>query len=514
VLGLLIVGGCITQWNPKIPAALGQSSAAASPSAKSGRFDVRDYGAKGDGRSIDTDSINRAINAAVSVGGGTVVFSAGTYQSASIHLQSNITLDIGPGATLVAATPGIGAVYDNAEPNPAAGAYQDFGHTHWHNSLIWGDGLHDVAIVGTGRIVGTGLIRDDGDTSHANKAIALKLCRNVILRDITIAHGGWFGILATGVDNLTIDNLKIDTNRDGMDIDACRNVHISNCSVNSPQDDGICLKSSYGLGLARATENVTVDNCQVSGYDEGTFLDGTYQHTSHEPIGRIKLGTESNGGFKNIAISNCVFANCRGLALEEVDGGDLEDVSISNITMRDIGNSPIFLRLGGRQRAPAGTPMGSLRRVSISHIDVYNAAPRSSVIIAGVPGYPIQDVSMSDIHICYKGGGTASQASLSPPEDVRGYPEPDSFGGMPSYGFFVRHVKGLSLKDVGLSTLAPDLRPPFVLEDVDGARLIDVDAEHGVPVSTFKLTGVSRLELRDVRGIADGKQDRSKDGAM
>jgi Endopolygalacturonase len=214
--------------------------------------------------------------------------------------------------------------------------------------------------MGTGTIYGKGLVRSGGKgNGKPNKAIALLNCFNVIIRDITINHGGWFAILATGVDNLTIDNLKADTNRDGFDIDCCKNVRISNCTVNSPFDDGICLKSSFGLGYAKATENVTITNCQVSGYDEGSLLDGTFRHTKkyndstdHGPTGRIKFGTESNGGFKNITISNCVFDYCRGLALETVDGALLEDVTINNITMRDIQNSPIFIRLGARMRGP------------------------------------------------------------------------------------------------------------------------------------------------------------------
>ena len=154
-----------------------------------------------------------------------------------------------------------------------------------------------------------------------NKAIALKLCRNVVFKDFTIYRGGHFGILATGVDNWTLNNVKIDTNRDGVDIDCCRNVRMSDCSVNSPSDDGICPKSSYALGKARPCENITITNCQVSGWELGTFLDGTYKVSEKGPgTGRIKCGTESNGGFKNITISNCVFANCRGLALESVDG--------------------------------------------------------------------------------------------------------------------------------------------------------------------------------------------------
>jgi polygalacturonase len=192
-----------------------------------------------------------------------------------------------------------------------------------------------------------------------NKAIALKNCRNVHLADFSILKGGHFGLLLTGVDNLTIDNLVIDTDRDGMDIDCCRNVRVSNCSVNSPWDDGICPKSSFALGYARPTENLTITNCYVSGcWELGTMLDGSFRRNSDPTYsfrtGRIKLGTESNGGFKNITITNCVFEGCGGLALETVDGALLEDIAISNITMRDISNCPIFLRLGARMRGPAG----------------------------------------------------------------------------------------------------------------------------------------------------------------
>ncbi len=177
-----------------------------------------------------------------------------------------------------------------------------------------------------------------------NKAIALKNCRNVILRDFSMLAAGWFAVLATAVDNLTIDNLKIDTNRDGMDIDCCRNVRVSNC-------DAICPKSSFALGYPRATEKVTISNCYVTGgYQLGTMLDGTFKRFGlefeHHATGRIKCGTESNGGFKNITISNCVFESCRGFALETVDGAAVEDITFVGITMRDIRNAPLFFAIG------------------------------------------------------------------------------------------------------------------------------------------------------------------------
>ncbi len=325
-------------------------------------FDVRKYGAVADGKTIDSPAINKAIEAAAAAGGGTVYFPAGVYASYSIRLKSNIVLYLEQGATILGANTsltGTTSGYDPAEPNDPWESYQDYGHNHWHNSLIWGEGINNFAIVGTGLIWGKGLSRGGMDHEKpkaetpgaGNKAIALKNCHNVLLRDFSILEGGHFGVLATGVDNLTIDNLKIDTNRDGLDIDCCKNVRVSNCSVNSPWDDGICPKSSFALGYARATENVTITNCYVTGdYQLGTMLDGTYKRwepgSKIVPTGRIKCGTESNGGFKNITISNCVFESCRGFALESVDGALLEDITFTGVTMRDIRNSPIFLRLG------------------------------------------------------------------------------------------------------------------------------------------------------------------------
>ncbi|MDF2432130.1 MAG: hypothetical protein JWP44_1761 [Mucilaginibacter sp.] len=439
-------------------------------------FNVKDFGAIGDGKTLDSKAINKTIDTAAAAGGGTVYLPAGNYLSGSIHLKSNISLFLDQGATLIAAPVTTENGYDDEEAS-ANTLYQDSGHSHWHNSLIWGENLHDISILGQGTIWGKGLHKDYVKGKQtANKAIALYLCRNVNIRDISILHGGWFAILATGVDNLTIDNVKLDTNRDGMDIDCCRNVHVSNCSVNSPYDDGICLKSTFGLGFARATENVTITNCEVSGFDEGSFLDGTYKRTKNaqygtSPTGRIKFGTESNGGFKNISISNCIFNYCRGLALETVDGGLLEDVTINNITMRDIVNAPIFLRLASRMRGPENVPVGELRRVMISNIVAYNVEPGQGVLISGIPGHPIKDINIHDVKIYFKGGGTTAQAEHAVPEMEKGYPEPGSFGVLPAYGFFIRHVEGLKLDNIELRFLNDEQRPAFIFDDVKTGEL-------------------------------------------
>ena len=511
------------------------------PANDPGVYSVRAFGATGDGKTLDTAAINKAIDSAAAAGGGTVYFPAGNYLSVSIRLKSNIALYLDHGATIIAANTSDNIKYDPPEPNDWD-KYQDFGHSHWHNSLIWGENLTNVSILGTGTIWGRGLVRsgsqsrtqpqndslnkaragepkmpfdypnprDAVEPGWGNKSISLKLCRNVIIRDVSILHGGHFAILATGVDNLTIDNLKIDTNRDGIDIDACRNVRISNCTVNSPFDDGICPKSSFALGYARATENVTITNCQVSGYDEGTLLDGTFKrdynrYTVSGPTGRIKFGTESNGGFKNITISNCVFDYCRGLALETVDGGLLEDVAITNITMRDVANSPIFLRLGRRLRGPQGPPVGALRRVSISNVIVYNAEPKYASIISGIPGHDIEDVRLSNIRIYYKGGGTRQQAELDPPENENDYPEPARFGEMPAYGFFIRHVKGMEMSDVEVSYLKDEARSAFILSDVRGIELRHIKAQHAPNIPMFILKDVEEFSILQSQPLADTK---------
>jgi len=283
-------------------------------------------------------------------------------------------------------------------------------------------------------------------------------------------HCGHFALLATGVDNMTIDNLFIDTNRDGLDIDCCRNVRISNCTVNSPQDDAIVLKASYGLGYFRDTENVTIADCVVSGYDEGTVADGSYRYSEPQPsdkgyrCGRIKFGTESSGGFKNIAITNCIFDHCWGFALETVDGGFLEDVVISNITMRDI-RTPFFLRLGARMRSPEGTPVGKMHRILINNINVFNAESRYASIISGIPGHKVEDVTFSNIRIHYKGGYSKDDATSSPPENENSYPEPSMFGTIPASVFFIRHAQNIHFKNMEVGFEQPDMRPRFVLED-------------------------------------------------
>ena len=464
---------------------------------------VRDFGAKGDGMTIDSPAINAAIKAAAEDGGGVVYLPSGKYASYSIRLASHVEIYLEKGAIIYAAKPTETEGYDLAEDFEFGPEYQDYGHSHWKNSLIWGIGLEDITIGGEGLIDGSGLIPDYGDDRafrvaplRGNKAISLKNCVNVTLKDMTMFNCGHFALLATGVDNLNIRDLVIDTQRDGLDIDCCRNVVIANCRLNCPWDDAIVLKASYGLGKFKDTEDVVITNCLISGFHLGSMLDNTnvaphdkpgYSTSPekrtkapfiHRGTGRIKFGTESSGGFRNIAVSNCTIDCCGGILLETVDGGVLEDVVFDNITMRGT-NAPLFFRLGARMRSPENTPVGIFRRVLISNINVSNADPRYPILISGIPGYRIQDVTIRNFNIQFQGGLTPADAvpADAVPENEKMYPEMTMFGIIPASGMYLRHIDGIELDGIHFSFIKPDTRPLMIKDDVSNIKLNNITVE-------------------------------------
>ena len=436
-------------------------------------YNVRDFGAKGDGKTLDHVAINQTIEKACDNGGGQVVLPAGTYLCGSIHLKSNVELHLMAGAKILAA-PAQMKAYDESEVFGEP-EYQDGGHTYFHNSLIWAEGQQNISITGRGMIDGEGLTKRDtekagnvqgGSIGTGDKAIALKLCRNVTIRDITIFRGGHFAIIVTGCDIGTIDNVTIDTNRDGIDIDCCKYFTVSNTKVNTPNDDAIVLKSSYALKRPVLCEHILITNCIVTGYKLGTFLSGEYiPEKVNWVCGRIKLGTESNGGYRNITISNCTCMWSSGLAFEEVDQGRMENITVSNISLSHVHHYPIYITTGCRNRGPKEvTRMSSARDIYINNVVADDCDSLAGIIITGMEGEPIRNVSLSNIRIQYRGGG--QKVTTSYREQGTNYPEPRWAGPTPAYGLFARHVDGLHLQNVKFELMRPDERPDIILEDV------------------------------------------------
>jgi hypothetical protein len=520
-------------------AALAQRESGNAPARPAAQYDARTYGATGDGKTVDTPAINKAIEAVAAAGGGTLVFPAGTYMCFTIRLKSNVDLYLSRGCTILAAdspkpseTGGYnGGTYDAAEPNDPWTPYQDYGHNHWRNSLFYAEGEHDFSVTGPGLIFGRGLSHGSGgvrggyfpyraeQAGVGNKTFGLKNCHNIILRDFAVLKGGHFAVLATGVDNFILENLLIDTDRDGFDIDCCRNVRVSNCTVNSPWDDGICPKSSYALGYRRSTDNVTISNNYVTGtYELGSVIAGTwkkYADDEHVPRqGRIKCGTESNGGFRNITITGNVMEGCKGIALESADGAYLEDIAITGNTMRDIVDAPLFLCLNARNRNPREvTRPGRLRRVLISNLDCHNTNASSASMFVGIVPNLIEDVKLSNVYIETRGLPKTMLAdwgertepmpdwrTLRVPDMENAYPELLHFGPTPSGGFFIRHLRDLEMSHVEIEPSAPDPRPAFWLEDVHRADFFAITAPKQ---PNFSLHNVTDLRIGWSRASED-----------
>ena len=354
-----------------------------------------------------------------------------------------------------------------------------------------------MTLEGEGLIDGTEVLQRDGPRrgydgpTVANKALALRDCRHVAIKGLNFLRCGHFAMLLTGVDDLLIEGVACDTNRDGLDIDCCERVVVRNCRVNTLNDDAIVLKCSYALGRPKPTEHVLIEDCEVSGYDVGTLFDGTCTTLVEKapdgdgPTGRIKLGTESNGGFRHITIRRCRFTHCRGLALETVDGAEMRDIRVSDITMNDICNSPLYIRLGDRMRAPEGFQRSKVSDIRIRNVHVTDADSRYACLIAGGEGHPVRDVRIKNLYVQFRGGLTMKdveeQRGRNPffiPEARRpgqlgeaNYPEPSAHGIQPAWGFSISHAEDIRIKKVRLETIRPDERPVFHFESTKNIRI-------------------------------------------
>jgi hypothetical protein len=427
-------------------------------SSEPARLSVRDHGARGDGRADDTAAIQAAIDAAGP--GGIVVVPSGEYLSGTLRLRSRLVLRLEAGATLVASADD--AHFDAHETLP----YQTFADRETSDftfALLRGHSLHQVAIVGPGRIDGNRRSRG------GPKPIALKECRHVTIRDVTIENAPNYNISLLGCDHVEIRGVTIRNGySDGIDPDCCRHVRITGCRVES-RDDAIVLKASLALGVPRSTEDVLVTDCDLINIRNG-----------------LKIGTESSGDVRDIVFQNCRLSGrgeisdlppfdawpfpSAGVSIQNVDGGRLERVVVSNVTMRNV-RAPIFVRLGERGWGQSVPRAGTLRDVRLSNVVAVGAEWTSSIM--GLPGAPVSDIALSDIRISGKGGGDASLVSRPVPQRKGDYPDATRFRNLPAYGLYCRHVTGLRATRTTLTTGEADARPSLVLEDAQ-----DVTVKH------------------------------------
>lgn len=428
-------------------------------------YNILDFGAKPDGKILCTQAIQNAVDQCAENGGGTVYFPAGTWLTGTIYLESYITLWLDSGCLLL----GSKEKKDYGRPRKL---HDPESQTFSYWAVIAGKNLQNIAIRGPGTIDGHGANFKYKNGSRP-KNIYLENCSDVLIEGVNMRSAGSWMQHYRRCNRLTIRNITVfnhvSYNNDGLNIDSCRDVTITGCRIDS-DDDAIVLKS---LSL-EPCENITISDCIIS---------------SH--CNSIKMGTESGGGFQNINITNCTICSPRyskviygrqrglaGIALEIVDGGILNRVAVSNITIKGV-TVPIFMRLGNRARLygkeQSKPDIGKFRNVIISNI-IATDCSQIGCSITGLPGHPIENVTLSNIHLGFEGRGTKEDARREIPEKPTSYPESTMFGTLPAYGFFCRHVRGLQFHNIQFETSAPDYRHAIVFDDVNKAVIDSLDA--------------------------------------
>jgi polygalacturonase len=458
-----------------------------------GTFSVREFGAKGDGRSKDTVAFQRAIDAAADRGGGVVV-EPGRYLCGSVHLRSHMTIRLLAGAT-VAESPDLADFdpYERLNYDPEC----DRETSDFAVALFAGRDIEDVTILGPGTVDGNRTQRGNRGDKPGPKPLALKCCQNVTIRDLSVVNAPNYAVSLLGCQHVRVDGVTVRNGySDGIDPDSCQDVQIANCNIEC-YDDALCLKASGALGKPVRCENIVVTNC---------ILRGASNH--------FKLGTESRGGFRNIVLSNCVFvarqggAQARrdrgGITLTQVDGGTIEGVSIQNVVMQDL-YSPIFIRLGDRGRHP----VGAIRDISLSGIS--GGGFEIPVVLAGLQGHPIERVSLNGLTLATV--GRAAATTVLPNDQKRGeYPESNMFGVPPAQALFARHVRGLRVSASRFRSGAADGRPYLALDDVRGGAFRDVEFASPAPVAVLarRLSDFTFDGLAMPKGVASVRWQGAK----
>ena len=439
-------------------------------------FSVLNFGACADGKTLCRAAFQAAVDACAEAGGGTVLVPAGTYLLGTVCLHSGVHIRFEDGTKILGSADFEGD-YLPREPF-VGGKYQDDSHSFFDHSLFVAKECHDIGFSGHATIDMQGIFNDTdhGQYYRTVKVITLVSCSDVLLSDMTILNATDLAIWLYDCEHVRIHGLSLDVLVDGITPDGCRDVVISDCNVKA-DDDAIVLKTSFPLGRFVHSENIAIRNCTVS-----------------SNASAIKIGTETNGDFSSISITGCVLKDTRraGIAIESADGANIRGVVISNITMYRVG-TPLYIRLCARMRAPEGTPVGSMRDITLSSIFAdYDGTPykthyiylpgQQSIgpwnkpfpytsMIMGIPEHPIENLSIRDVKITMPGGIPAEKALPLPlPEKENGYPDSNMFGWekhLPAACLIMRHVRGYRERNLVLKTHTPDGRPISFTEDVE-----------------------------------------------
>ena len=439
-------------------------------------FSPRQFGALGDGKTLDSPAINAAIDACNRAGGGVVYCSPGRYLCGTVQLKSNVTLYLEAGAVILGSTD---VKQYTAIPGP--GPNDDAGQRH----LIYARDVENVGVVGPGKIDGQGhsfwiptnrkpvADRDVwSDARHldwkpaprVSPMVELVNCTNLRLESIELTGAsGWtmrpINCTRVFIQGITIRNPAIGPNTDGIDLTGCQHVVMSDCVLDTG-DDAICLKSEnpYGNG-PQLSKNIAISNCIITSSTTG-----------------FKIGTATQGGFENITFSNSTIVSsdpdiasrmAGGIAIEMVDGGWIDGIVISGIQIEDA-RAPIFIRRGNRSNL-FGTKEARLRGVVIDGVQARGAILTSS--ITGIAGMEVEDVRLSNIRIETVMPGSKDWIRASVPEVPAAYPQSRMFGWMPASGLYCRHVRGLSLRDVSFSAPANEFRSTMIFDEVRNLTL-------------------------------------------
>lgn len=429
-----------------------------------GTVDAVRSGAVGDGSTLNTLAIQRAIDALSAEGGGILEFGAGRYLTGTIQIKDNVTLDLDAQAVLLGSLNPVD--YRNLDPFMAGDGIPQ-GH-----ALIVADGARNVGIMGAGTIDGQGPALKAAQSPYRVRPFLIRWirCNGVTVRDVHLTRSGAWTLDFFQTRHASVEHVTIRTrnsgliNNDGIDLDSCEDVRVRDCDIDT-EDDALCLKATSPV----ACRNIAASGCKLS-----------------TQCNAIKLGTESLGDFEDISISNCQVRNTdmAGITLSSVDGSHLSNVTVSDITMDGV-TVPICVRLGARLKVfragDTAKPPGTLTGVTIRNVHAVGAR-QIGLLINGIAGHPIENLTLENIRIELPGGGTAQQAQLQLEEKPSSYPQFSMFGTvMPASGLYLRHVHGVILKNVHTTVLSPDARPAAVFVDVQDVTPADFLSRQGSP---------------------------------